>query len=387
MTYQDENLRDDPDHDVDAIPAAASAHHGGPMPEAAERRARYRLISERRLRLRAIVAPYGLQEELHDALDEAMCGADELRAAGLLQPAVHLLADSFSGKSSGARRYVREVLGRGEHRPGTIPVAYAKLDTDGTVGSLATDILTALGQPRPNALTPDKRWLRARQAIRDCGVRLLILDEFQRAGRRPTISPVIGGKILDIMDGDGIMDRDAVQGGDCAVAFLGKHNAINVFKACPDLRNRLDGPVQMPKLIWRRERADFIAFAKGFDHALVDARTLSLPAGLDEEETAQLLLEASGDLIGRFARIVDTAVIAMTRDGHGAITRQDLSDAVDDWAIANGHIGYNPFVKSYQELDAREKENGDDAGGDGDRAVGDAENDEGENPFAAEDEA
>jgi hypothetical protein len=33
----------------------------------------------------------------------------------------------------------------------------------------------------------------------------------------------------------------------------------------------------MPKLSWRRDKADSIAFAKDFDQALVDAWILTLP--------------------------------------------------------------------------------------------------------------
>lgn len=382
-----ENFRDDPDHDLQHIVETASAPVVGSNSDAVERRRLGKLIAERRLLLRGLPIPYGPQQELAAALDEALCSADELREAGLPQPGLKLLADSFSGKSSGALRYVREVFEREEHRPGTIPVAYVKLDTDGTVGSLATDILTALDQPRPNALTPDKRWERARQAIRDCGVSLIIFDEFQRASRRPTISPIIAGKILDIMDGD-----DS-KGGDCACAFLGKTNAANVFKSCPDLRNRLDSPVHIPKLVWSRDEVDFMAFADAYDQALVDADILTHKAGLGTPVIAQLLLETASGLIGRFARIIETAVLGITREGVDTITRADLRDAVSDWAIGNGHINYNPFVKSKGDVTTATRENAkdDDGAGNGvdqthddaDRKEDDSDDDGGQ-PFAQE---
>jgi hypothetical protein len=382
-----ENFRDDPDHDLQHIVETAAAHIGGSSCEAVERRRLGTLIARRRLLLRGLPIPYAPQQELADALDEALCSADALREAGLPQPSVLLLADSFSGKSSGALRYVRQVIEREEHRPGTIPVAYVKLDTDGTVGSLATDILTALRQSRPNALTPDKRWDRAREAIRDCGVSLLIFDEFQRAGRRPTISPIIAGKILDIMDGD------ETRGGDCACAFLGKKTAANVFKSLPDMRNRLDAPVQIPKLIWGRDEVEFMAFADAYDQALVDADILAYKAGLGTSAVAQLLLESAGGLIGRFARIIETAVLAITREGVDTITRADLQDAVSDWAIGNGHIGYNPFVKTKGDAETKTAEKnvyGGTVNTDPDHASGDSDwtddgsEDDGEHPFAQE---
>ncbi|MDG5746884.1 ATP-binding protein [Qipengyuania sp. XHP0207] len=335
-SHMDEDYRDDPDHDEAAIETLASA-----ITERDAKAQLRKLIATRRVAVRAIHLPFAAQQDLEDALDEAWCGAVELRNAGLPQPAVPILADSFSGKSSGARNYVKKVMGSLDAGPGTIPVVYAKLDTDGTVGSLAADILRGCGEKRPNSLSGEKRWDRARQAIRKRGVCLLILDEFQRAGRRPTISPVIAGKLLDIVDD-----------GDCACAFLGKTTAEDVFASCPDLKNRLDSPVKMPRLRWITDSAEFMAFAEGFDQALVDADIIDLKSGLGDADTAQLLLEASNGLIGQFSRIIETAVIAITREGQRVITRQDLSDAVDDWAIANGRIGYNPFTQAREERSA-----------------------------------
>ncbi|WP_278391271.1 TniB family NTP-binding protein [Sphingobium yanoikuyae] len=340
----DEDFREDPDHDVNQIVEAAAQ-----PATASDRLRRLKLLAERRLLVRGIMLPYAPQQELHDACDEALYAAEALREANLPQPMVQLLADSFSGKTAGIKAYIADVFARAEHTEGTTPVAYAKIDTDGTVGSLAADILRALGERRPTSLSPDKRWERARQAIRDHGVRLFIFDECQRAGRRPTISPVIGGKILDIMDGDGTV------GGDCACVFLGKTSASNFFDACPDLKNRQDTPVLMPRLRWTTDKDDFMKFADAFDQALVDGGVTKFKSGLGDEEIAQLLLEASNGLIGQFSRIIETAVIMITRDGNDAITRTDLRDAVQDWSIGNGRIGYNPFDKAQEEKPAKKK--------------------------------
>ncbi len=58
-----------------------------------------------------------------------------------------------------------------------------------------------------------------------------------------------------------------------------------------------------------------------------------------------MLLESASGLIGQFSRIVETAVVNITRAGHDGITRQDLCDAVRDWAVGNDRIGSNPVEK------------------------------------------
>lgn len=55
--------------------------------------------------MRGVHLPFPPQQDLVDALDEVRCAASELRHAKLQQPAVVLLADNFSGKSSQLRKY------------------------------------------------------------------------------------------------------------------------------------------------------------------------------------------------------------------------------------------------------------------------------------------
>lgn len=314
----DNDARDDPD--LDATPMRGSE-----------------LVAIRRNIVRSIRVPFTPHQDMEIAFDELRFAA--LHGRGRPLPGIRILAPSYSGKSTGVRDYIEKVMARGGHPEGSCTIAYAKLDTEGTVGSLATDILKALNVKRPESLTPQKRWERAREKIKEKQVQLFVLDEFQRAGRRPTISPVIAGKIMDIMED-----------GDCACAFIGKPDAKNIFKACPDLGNRLDAPVTMPRLNWASEhdREMFIEFVAAFDRALKQQGATQVLSDLAAPGVAQLLLEASNGLIGQFCRIIETAVMAITRRGQEAITPDDLEAAVDEWSIGNDRIAYNPVRDSKQ---------------------------------------
>lgn len=320
MTDFTEDLRDDPDNDAVATPTGS------------------RLVAQRRNVVRDIRVDWAPQREFTVALDEILYSA--IGRPGGPQAGVRLLSPSYSGKSTVARSYVQEVLERGEHPPGTLPVAYAKLDPEGTLGSLATDILKALGAKRPESQTHVKRWERARRIMREKQVRLFLFDEFQRAGRSPTISSVIAGKLLDVMDD---------QEGSCACAFIGKAAAKkSIFRHASDLGNRLDAPVHMQPLIWASEadREAFTLFADAFDEALVAGGATAVKSGLGDPAVAEPLLEASNGLIGQFSRIIETAVMNITRAGHDGITPGDLATAVDEWSIGNERIDYNPFDRA-----------------------------------------
>jgi hypothetical protein len=148
------------------------------------------------------------------------------------------------------------------------------------------------------------------------------------------------------------MDADEDRGGDAAVAFVGKLDAKKIFKATEDLGNRLDAPVSIGRLRWLTHSEQFMKFAGDFDAALQRSGVTSGPADLDDPEIAKLLLESARGLIGQFTRIIETAVINITRDGRTLITRQDLYNAVQDWCIGNERIGYNPFEDGSRDDDA-----------------------------------
>ncbi len=220
MTYQPEDRRDDPDHDATPLTGGAP-------------------VAQRRAIVRSLRVEYEPQKDFVTALDDLVETARVGR--GLPMPGVRLLAPSFSGKSTMSREYAARVNASGDHPEGTIPVLYVKLDAEGSFSSLATDMLRAMNERRPDSLTSPKRWERVRRALPDKGVLLVVFDEFQRAGRRPTVHPVIAGRIMDLMEDP-----------DCSVAcaFVGKTNAKAIFKASSDLGNRLDSPVKMGRLVW-----------------------------------------------------------------------------------------------------------------------------------------
>lgn len=292
----------------------------------------YEKLGKIRDAMGAIVVPYAPQQEFRAAIEELSATARHSR--GRPQPGVHLFAPSYSGKTMGIIEVANAINGSGGEEFGSIPIAVARLDPEASVGSVATDMLKALKEPRPERGTAAVRWERVLDAIQRRKVEVFIFDEWQRLGRRPTVSPGIAGKIQDIMDA-----------GLCAAAFVGKADGINIFRAYPDLQNRLDTPVTMPPLQWLRDddRHLFIKFVRSYETALIAQGIVKFSCEMADESVAQPLLEASCGLIGYFCQIVQSAVISITRDDHDGITYEDLTRAVDEWGIGNNRIDYNPL--------------------------------------------
>ncbi|WP_426266028.1 TniB family NTP-binding protein [Sphingomonas sp. LHG3443-2] len=293
---------------------------------------RSRRVAEARAKFRAIRLPYPRQDELVAALDELRLTGQ--LSKGQTQGGVRLIADTGSGKTVGAERFKAYVEAAGEHTPGSQPVVIATVDGSGTTRSIPASILKAMGVPRPEHGAEPVLWMRAFDALERHETQLLIIDEFNRAARRPTMSSAIATALRDVMD------RGIVP-----MAFLATEEARDVFRRSPDLAGRLDAPVTMDPLDWlvEEDRDLFESFVSGLDDQLVELRILRTSSGFAIPKTAQTLCEASNGNIRQLCRIIETALAAVVRRDDPAIGIDDLADAVEDWSIANHCISYNPF--------------------------------------------
>lgn len=311
--------------DIEDVPASADTAHERPSE-------RSRRVAEARAQYDEIFLPYPRQDELVAALDE-------LRLTGQLtkgrpQSGVRLIADTGSGKTEGAKRFRTYVEESEDYAVGTKPVVIATVDGSGTTRSVPASILKALNEPRPEHGSEPILWMRAIDGLQRAETELLIIDEFNRAARRPTMSSAIATSLRDLMD------RGVVP-----LAFLATQEAKDVFRRNPDLSGRLDAPVTMEPLDWlvEEDRELFTDFLDGLDTGMVERGILRTASGLAEIDVARLLCEASNGNIRQLSRIVRTAMVSVVRRGDAAIILQDLEDAVDEWSIPNHHLTYNPF--------------------------------------------
>lgn len=270
------------------------------------------------------------QREIHQALDEK-------RFAGLSAPdeakgGVQILAPVGSGKTVGAETY-RDVV-NGQASPGTTPALLATLDTSGSARSVPAAILRAMGEPRPDRGNETLLWMRARAGLEERGVEILILDEMDRAARRPAIANHIAGALRDLAD-----ERIV------PLAFLCTEKSRLLFRNCPDLDERLDAPVVLHPFDWliSEDREAMIALVNGFDAAIVELGILVEPSGLADPAIVEKLALASGGVLRQIKFIIGTALANVVRRGATQIRILDLRDAVDEYCIAKGFVKNNPF--------------------------------------------
>lgn len=280
----------------------------------------------------AIDVPYAPQSD-------AVAGLDlQLQAALLARPgapcnAVTLIAPRGTGKSRAlamlGRRSRREDV---DHARRVLSV---NMDTAGTVESVPSAILAALGEPRHDAGKPALRWIRATTRLRDAGVRFVLFDEFNRAARRATMSGPICEAIFEKIMEPGL----------AAVAFVGEDDASTALKRAPSVLERIDEELDLGPLDWLRPGDDeiFVEFVGRFEAEMLRLGVLDRPIGLTTGETPRLLCEASSGRLRRFVKIVKSAVAEAVQRGDRSVGPGDLAQAVDDTVVKRGFIDANPF--------------------------------------------
>jgi hypothetical protein len=292
----------------------------------------------------SIRVSYPPQNLLVAALDEARHTAMSIRerraATGQRIPmnVMRTIAHMGVGKTWGAEK-LRDLCNPVDPEDTSRPVLLVTLDTSGKQTSLPQGILKELkvrGWNHGN--DPELLWSRAIDAMRDHGVELLIVDEINRAARRPSIGPVIGGDIMDLL-----------VNGDVGVAFMGTEEALKVFNRCQPLKDRMKAPVVMKALDWLipQERETFTDFLAKMDQALVDHGLATELAGLGDDPVAKPLWEVCRGRLRPLCLLLEEAVTALHREqsGAGVLTVQILAQAVEDHSIPNEHVEYNPFTE------------------------------------------
>lgn len=242
-----------------------------------------------------------------------------------------LVAQSGTGKST-VLEYYESRFPRTETNRGTrIPVLRVDTPESPSVKTLAEAILFAMGDPSAAKGTASAKTNRIIHFFKECGVELLLIDEFQHFydGRRTSESTRVSDWLKNLINKVGI-----------PVILAGLPRSIAVVNANPQLRRRFGAPHYMKPFGFdnQEERLEFRGILSG-----IQAR-LPLPCtDLSEANMAQRFYFASHGLLDYVIKIIDDAVSRACPDSGEALTQQAFEAAFKRtvWLNATDHL--NPF--------------------------------------------
>lgn len=165
---------------------------------------------------------------------------------------------------------------------------------------------------------------------------LLMVDEVQHLNYR-------NGVKNDVTDAlKGILDVGVVP-----MVFLGTEAAASMFHRNLQLNGRLLPPCDLPPLDARclGDQKLFSRFVQELEKAVIERGILPEPSNLIERGLASAIFEVSSGVIGRVSRLFEAALIHAIRRQARSLAHEDLSWAVEHWAIPNAFINHNPMAE------------------------------------------
>jgi hypothetical protein len=244
-----------------------------------------------------------------------------------------LVAPIGTGKSETLR--MAELEANRDAADGTRPALRIEIGTRGTTDVVPQAILAAFGAKRPDAGKESAQWDRAVEAMRRHDVGILLLDEFNRAARRPTMSAAIAIGIQER-----IMDASV-----CPVVLAGSEKAATVLRGAPAVHERLDDCIDLQPLVWERDAdkelvAEFLA---ELDDRMVQTGIMLRHAGLDGGDVPRLLCRSTRGKLRAIVKTVRVAMVTALQRGACSIDREDVAEGVSRYCVRQRLIARNPF--------------------------------------------
>jgi Cdc6-like AAA superfamily ATPase len=216
-----------------------------------------------------------------------------------------------------------------------VPVLCARVPSKATDKNLATTLLAALGDPAAEKGSAYNQTTRLKLFIRECGVQLIILDEFQHFVDKDSwkVLKRVSDWLKNLIDETGV-----------PVVLIGMPYAVEIL-ASPgneQLQRRFAVRAPLDPFVWDTsdERTEFRAFLKAVD----DQLPLGESSRLSDPLIAFRFYCATNGRVGRIMKIVRRATELALERGIEHLSLDVLADAYDDRLRADCPGRVNPFL-------------------------------------------
>lgn len=285
---------------------------------------------QRHLLIENICLHYPRFQGLLDRLETCMGDSSPIA-----EPACQLIVGpTGAGKSTLMQRFLKQHPADREHPEAVrIPVLSATIPAPATMKNLATRLLHALGDPAFDKGTLDVKTLRLYGLLKACGVRLLILDEFQHFIDRE--SDKVLAAVSDWL-------KTLIIETKLPVVLIGLPKSCDVLKANEQLRRRFSGPVSLEPFGWStiEERRELSTFLRRVDKALPLAGESGLAAWADRFHAA------TAGVTAVIMKIVRGAAHCAVDEGAARITLTHLAQVYSERVLGFAG-GTNPFLEEW----------------------------------------
>lgn len=247
--------------------------------------------------------------------------------------AMSILGPARCGKTQIVREYVARRDDEAKRGVRAAPeVAMVEVPGGATLKTIATETLSALGDPDPDYGNQAARTERAARAIRDGGYDLIVFDE---------VHMLVDSETKKVLHNAAMWFTQMLNKGLCPLLLVGEESFRRVLANNAFLAGRSLPLPPIRPFDWR-DRDDFAEFRYVLSQV---EEGLGLPgrSGLVDAEVASRICEACGGRFGVVELLLTHAREIARRRRHSCLTRDVLRDAVEDLRHLDLPFPFNPF--------------------------------------------
>jgi len=250
-----------------------------------------------------------------------------------------LLGESRTGKSRVLEECQADMTSTRNDEGAIVPILRVSVPSSPTVQGLSETMLKELGDPKWEKGTGVRKSLRLHDLMRDSGVQMLMLDEFQHF-----VDKHSHRVYHDVTDWLKILaDKTRV-----ALVVAGLQSCEAVLLQNEQLSGRFQTPVFMPRFNWANadHRAEFCGILEAFTESL--SEEFDLPA-LQSDEMAFRMWCATGGLMGYVTKLLRTVVWdAVDRDCRSlTLDKFQAAYAASVWTATEVPVIGQPFEAGF----------------------------------------
>jgi hypothetical protein len=271
------------------------------------------------------------------------------RGTRIPQKFLAIIGPSQTGKSTSVQNYLETVIAAERHDDQTEPVLHVTLTAKANTKSLGQDILEAYLDNDFDTGTARSLLRRASTQVETAHTDVLVLDEIHHL----IDNDKHGTTAWSVTE---TIKRMLIRGA-CPFVIMGTEKARPLLLNNPQFKGRTYAPIFLDPLDLGRpaERKTFIEHCAGFDLKLVEHGIFPKPSGLVRGEIPAALYDVSQGVIGTASAVFEAAAETAIRGLRNAITLDDISDAIDNWAIPLQYTDYNPIAQGLLEIRPRKR--------------------------------
>ncbi|MBM5575316.1 TniB family NTP-binding protein [Deefgea sp. CFH1-16] len=249
-----------------------------------------------------------------------------------------LTGETGTGKSTLIAQYLkrwpREVTDEGLR----IPVLKAEVPLPATISAMVSSMLGALGAVNPTRGKVEERRIRLVELVRRCGVRLIILDEFQHLVERGTPS-----KIAQVAD----WIKSLINELGIPFVLVGVPTAKAVLEHSDQLARRFKIRRGIMPMDFIKSPQEFMKLLELYDQKL----PFSKQSGLAEPGIAERVFLATRGVFGHLATLLQEAGRLALLEHSVRLESKYLEQAFDLYLAETMKLRANPFTISSKEVE------------------------------------